>query len=163
MQLPSYFVRFEDVRLLTVEQFAEKLASTPKKVVGSVSIAELCAPVEYPNGLYFYYDEKNFLQYIGKASSRSFVERIPSHFDQRFDAWFNTLPRRLMQRQGFTEYLAAHARALEMQLVFLGIKSPGTKTINKLETLLRSYLQPALNAGKKGRFPADTLLSSFEA
>jgi hypothetical protein len=161
MQLPSYFIRFEDVRLLTAEQFAEKLASIPKKAVGSVSIAELCAPVEYPNGLYFYFDEDHVLQYIGKSSSRSFVERIPAHFDQRFDGWFNTLPKKLMEHQGFTEYLAAHARALEMQLVFLGMKS--RESINRLETMLRSCLQPALNAGKVGRFPKNTLLSSCEA
>jgi hypothetical protein len=160
MQLPPFFLAYEAVRTLSAEQFAEKLRSMPKKIVGSVTIAELCAPIEYPNGLYFYFNEDGVLQYIGKSSSRSFVERIPSHFDQRFDAWFNTLPKKLMERQGFTEYLAAHSRALEMNLAFLGMRSRGS--VSKLETILRSCLQPALNPGKAGRFPMTTPLSTSE-
>lgn len=160
MPIPSFFVEFDAVRSLSVAQFNKKLKSMPKKVVGEVTIAELCAPIEYPNGLYFYYDEDDFLQYVGKSSSRSFVERIPSHFDQRQDVWFNTLPRKLMERQGFTDYLAAHSRALEMRLVFLGMKSRAS--VNRLETILRCCLQPALNAGQANRFPMETLLSVSE-
>jgi len=45
----------------------------------------------YPgNGVYFFSD-KTKLIYVGKASSKSFTERIGGHFDPRSRAWFNSL------------------------------------------------------------------------
>jgi hypothetical protein len=50
----------------------------------------------YPGiGLYFFYDLDNRLQYVGKCTSRSFLERIPSHFDCRKHAQFATLVKKL--------------------------------------------------------------------
>lgn len=50
----------------------------------------------YPGiGLYFFYDLANRLQYVGKCTSRSFIERVPSHFDCRKHAQFATLVKRL--------------------------------------------------------------------
>ena len=161
MKQPEFFLRFEDVRTLSMEQFSARLKTMEKKEVGSLNVGELCAMTEYPNGLYFFFDEVDLLQYVGKSSSRSFIERVPSHFDPRHDAWFNTLPKKLMLHAGFSEYLAAHSRGLELRVVMLGIKVRGT--INTLETHLRSYLQPALNAARPGRVSADTLLAASEA
>ncbi|WMT45414.1 MAG: hypothetical protein RE469_04270 [Cuniculiplasma divulgatum] len=49
----------------------------------------------YPGiGLYFFYNMRNELQYVGKCTSRSFMERIPSHFDCRNHARFATIARR---------------------------------------------------------------------
>ena len=142
-------------------EFAKELRLMRKKEIGSVTIAELCAMTEYPNGLYFFFDEDDQLQYVDKSSSRSFIERVPSHFDPRHDGWFNTLPKKLMLHAGFNEYLAAHARGLELRVVMLGIKSRAT--VNTLETFLRSYLQPKLNAERAGRVSAETLLAESEA
>ena len=161
MTIPSYYIRYEDVRSLSLESFASTLQSTDKKEVGNVTIRELCTTFEYPIGLYFYFDEDENLKYVGKSSSRSFVERIPSHFDPRLEGWFNTLPKKLMKHDGFLEYAAAHSRSLEMKLILLGIKS--RPTVNTLEGMLRSYLQPTLNAGTKGRYSSTTLLSHSEA
>ena len=143
-----------------MEQFAIRLRSMSKKVIGDVTVAELCAMTDYPNGLYFFFDEDDLLQYVGKSSSRSFIERLPSHFDPRHDSWFNTLPKKLMLHAGFTEYLAAHSRGLELKVAILGINSRGT--VNALETNLRSYLQPALNAARAGRVSAGDLLAGSE-
>lgn len=50
----------------------------------------------YPGiGLYFFYGMDNKLKYVGKCTSRSFLERIPSHFDCRKHVWFSTLVKRL--------------------------------------------------------------------
>lgn len=50
----------------------------------------------YPGiGLYFFYDLNNRLQYVGKCTSRSFIERVPSHFDCRKHAQFATLVKRM--------------------------------------------------------------------
>jgi hypothetical protein len=50
----------------------------------------------YPGiGLYLFYDQNNVLQYVGKCTSRSFLERIPAHFDCRKHAAFATISKRL--------------------------------------------------------------------
>jgi hypothetical protein len=161
MAPPNYFLEYERVRGQSLADFARTLRAKPKKPVGQVTIAELCSVHEYPNGLYFFFDEDDVLKYVGKSSSRAFVERVPSHFDPRFEAWFNTLPKKLMQYDGFDEYLAAHSRALELRIVLLGVKE--RTTVNSLETRLRCHLQPSLNAGKVGRFAASSLLLECEA
>jgi len=61
-----------------------------------------------------------------------------------------------MKHDGFAEYPAAHSRSLEMKLIMLGIKRKDT--MNAREGILRSYLQPTLNPGKKERYWNVTLL-----
>ena len=49
------------------------------------------------NGLYIFYDAsgaKPVIRYVGKCTSRSFLERIPSHLESREECWFNTLTKR---------------------------------------------------------------------
>ena len=75
---------------------------------------------EFPNGLYIFFaaDGKS-PKYVGKSSSRSFIERIPSHFDQRLEAWLNTLPKRIIAREGFHKYDEALKEALTYHLVLV--------------------------------------------
>ena len=49
------------------------------------------------NGLYVFYDASGVtpvVRYVGKCTSRSFLERIPSHLESREECWFNTLTKR---------------------------------------------------------------------
>ena len=46
------------------------------------------------NGLYVFYRAEGVLpvvMYVGKCTSRSFLERIPAHLESREECWFNTL------------------------------------------------------------------------
>ncbi len=47
-----------------------------------------------PNGVYLFFEKEDSKEteclYVGKCSSRSFIERIPSHFDAREKAWFHS-------------------------------------------------------------------------
>jgi hypothetical protein len=92
----EYYLEFEKHKKMSLAEFAVVLRLCPKKSAGTVQLAELCYMAGYPNGLYLFFDNEEELWYIGKATSRSFIERVPSHFDQRHDAWFNTLPRKIM-------------------------------------------------------------------
>lgn len=88
------------------------------------------------------------LWYVGKCTSRSFIERIPSHFDQREEAWFSTVPKRIRSfAQKPISYAGAHAQALELNLVLIGIHQ--TSVAKRLETALRSYLKPKLNTANR--------------
>ena len=49
------------------------------------------------NGLYIFYRTDGVLpvvMYVGKCTSRSFLERVPSHLESREECWFNTLTTR---------------------------------------------------------------------
>jgi len=52
------------------------------------------------NGIYIFYRTEGILphvMYVGKCTSRSFLERIPSHLEAREECWFNTLTTRAMK------------------------------------------------------------------
>ncbi len=51
------------------------------------------------NGLYIFYRSEGVLpvvMYVGKCTSRSFLERIPAHLESREECWFNTLSNRAL-------------------------------------------------------------------
>jgi hypothetical protein len=161
MPYPPYFLRYEQQRNKTMQAFSSTLRKSPKKAAGRIELAELCSMTGYPNGLYFFFDSANTLKYVGKSSSRSFIERIPSHFDQRYEGWFNTLPKKIMQKEGIAHYHTALEQSLKMRLVLLGIN--GRETINKLESALRCFLQPSLNPGKLDHVEKSMQLCAYEA
>ena len=161
MTYPDYFVVFGEHHGKTLREFRELLDGMPKKAVGTVTIAELCSMSEYPNGLYLFYDEQNALWYVGKSTSRSFIERVPSHFDQREDAWFNTLPKRIMAIAEIGEYADAHRLSLSMRLVLIGIKNK--QSALKLETVLRGFMRPQLNGIARLDYTGDESLAEYEA
>ena len=106
MAHPNYFVEFDHYTGGSLAEFATALNNCPRKPVGTVQIAELCSMAEYPHGVYLFFDDQGKSWYVGKATSRSFVERVPSHFDQRQDTWFNTLPTLIMRVCKTSTYLA---------------------------------------------------------
>lgn len=161
MPHPDYFLAFEEHRASTVRAFADHLRAMPKKVAGTVQLSELCSMVDHPNGLYLFFDQDDELWYVGKATSRSFIERVPSHFDQRQDAWFNTLSARIMSRLSMETYADAHALGLSLRLVLIGIRAKATAT--RFEAALRAYMQPQLNALRGKRYTGEEILASYEA
>ena len=156
----DYFVSFDECKSETLDDFSTRLRGMPKKTVGSVTLAELCTIAEYPNGLYLFFDDVNELWYVGKSTSRSFIERIPSHFDPRQDAWFNTLPTKIMGVCSIGEYADAHALGLSLRLVLIGIKSK--ETAIRLESVLRNYMQPHVNKATNRQHQGTETLSSYE-
>ena len=156
---PSFFAALDDHREKTVGQLGNVLRLLPKKVVGAVQIAELCAVAEYPNGLYLLYGDDDELWYVGKSTSRSFVERIPAHFDQRPDAWFNTLPKAILNREPVTCFAEALQLALSLRIVLLGVRTPASAT--RLESALRSVLLPRLNAAARSKYAAEEMVEKY--
>ena len=159
MNRPDFFIAIEDHLDCTLRDFSRHLAQMPKKPVGTVTISELCSVSEYPNGLYFLFDEQGNLGYVGKSTSRSFVERIRSHFDQRPDAWFNTLPKKIVKVAQLAAYADGHAAGLRMGLVLVGVKDK-QRALN-LETALRGFMSPRFNPCRGSRFTGDERLSSI--
>ena len=160
MNSPDFFTALEDHRGLSLLQFEEQLRAMPKKVVGTVQLFELCAMADHPNGLYFFFDGDDKLWYVGKSTSRSFIERIPSHFDQREGAWFNTLPTRIRGVCSIDTYADAHALSLSLRLIIVGVRSK--ELAIRMERVFRAYMKPYLNTAKSRGDAGTELLSSYE-
>ncbi|MFZ1700142.1 MAG: hypothetical protein WBO10_09805 [Pyrinomonadaceae bacterium] len=151
----DYFIALDDFFDKKLGDLESAIERTPKKRVGSLTIDELCSVSAYPHGLYLLFGRENELCYIGKATSRSFIERIPSHFDPREEAWFNTLPRRVMRTQNISAYDAALEIGLSLQILLIGVQQPSVTP--ELEKVLRTFLLPKFNA-RKGEFSASALI-----
>lgn len=146
MSLPTFFLAYADYSQLTPASFKKVIEETPTKALSEITIGELCSMSDYPNGLYFIFcGEQRELQYVCKCTSRSFVERIPAHFDQREHAWFNTLPKKLM-RNG-QSYASALREALSFEAVLFGIHD--REAACKLERVFCYSYMPILNTLKK--------------
>jgi hypothetical protein len=152
MATTDFFLSYEAHSGASVEVFRRALENAPAKVVANVTIGELCAMSDHPNGLYFFFGGiPRVLQYVGKCTSRSFVERVPSHFDQREGAWFATLPTKLAANG--MSYPTALATALQFQCVLLGVRA--AQTTSRLERVFRHSYQPHLNT-PRNILPFDT-------
>jgi len=152
--LPPFFLTYDAHSEQTLDAFQATLQGAATKVLSDVTINDLCSMSEYPHGLYFFFDgNPRKLQYVGKCTARSFVERIPAHFDQREDAWFNTLPKKLAQT--CNTYGEALAKGL-----LLGIRDAGVAV--KLEKVFQHSYKPILNTPRNPRsFDANRSLAQL--
>jgi hypothetical protein len=136
------------VQRRTIESVSKELLEIAKPL-GEVTLSDLVASgPETSNGLYFFVDEGTF-QYIGKAGSRSFIERIPAHLDVRPEAWFGTLLQKLAAENGSPDDRVAQVpRALRLRVAMLAIDVDGVDLVSA-ETAFRRALAPALNPKRR--------------
>ena len=62
--------------------------------IGELKITDIFLPAESCTGIYFFLDENEQVVYVGKISSRSFLDRIAGHLDLRKSAFMNTILQR---------------------------------------------------------------------
>lgn len=118
--------------------------------IAEVTIPDLISPLpSASNGLYFFFDCATLL-YIGAARSRSLVERIPAHFDPRQSAWFNVLPKRLVERAGVPDLPRAVQMACTFRLAMI-LDDSGRNDVLDIETVLRHVFAPTLNGHRRRR------------
>jgi hypothetical protein len=123
--------------------------------VGALTLDELAEVNDYPNGAYVFYENlsNEVPFYVGRASSRSFLGRIPSHFEQREDYWMNALSKGLHKKRQLPSYADGVTAALGCYVTLIGVHLQGSaplslhrkKLINTLELVLQEALKPELN------------------
>jgi hypothetical protein len=70
--------------------------------VAELSVHQLIAVDPNLNhGLYVFKNQSDEI-YVGRCTSRSFVERIAAHFDNRYNAWMNTILKKLLSSKGIS-------------------------------------------------------------
>ena len=159
----TYLIAESDIAPMCLSDIGSFFESHAKKVVGQIELRELASLRDYPNGIYLFYKsggQRDELVYVGKATSRSFIERIPAHFDSREDAWMNSLPKHAMRSEKLGTYQDALALALSLKVLLLGVQ--GKSEGGRMEGVLRSFLAPRYNA-TRSRYTGAELLSDLLA
>ncbi len=110
------------------------------------------------NGIYIFYRTEGVLphvMYVGKCTSRSFLERIPSHLESREECWFNTLTNRAMTwndaintREAASDFCLAHLSVAIIPIDCGDRDREKTSRVGLLERRLRDpkALNPSWNS-----------------
>ncbi len=132
-----------------------ELEKAVKQKISELKISDL---VIYPGiGVYLFYNhiEKKWW-YIGRNTSRSFIERIPSHYDTRASGWMNALTKRTykfkfssqLEVDDYSDATKYCVDNLNLLLINFNcsetINLDTTKVIGKVERKLIKLLQPEL-------------------
>ena len=106
--LRKHLVSFETAKGLTWDGVLSYVKHEMAVPLSSLTLNDLAI---YPGiGLYFFYNMKGDLMYVGKCTSRSFLERVPSHFDCRKHAQFATVVKRLEADNSQTDDISEISR-----------------------------------------------------
>lgn len=88
----NYLINYCGIKDCFINQIKSKLDKINGLPLSECTISKLIfyndETILTGNGVYIFKEDKKYL-YVGKCSSKSFVERIPPHFDIRNTGWFN--------------------------------------------------------------------------
>lgn len=171
MTTDNYLIEFDNIKNMSIKDFLEMLAS-----VGGVSITEgglkstdgklkniygknlnelklmdlayhNSQPILPGHGIYIFREGIKVV-YVGKATAKSFIERIPAHIDPRIACWFNRLLELVCIKTLNLDWseensLQASQHAFsKLNLVLINFKNPNKVEIERFERLLRASAQP---------------------
>ncbi len=118
-----------------------------RKRVDQLGLRDLTL-INVSNGVYIFW-KNGTCMYVGKCSSRHFVERIAVHFDDREEGWFNSMAKKLYKINGVKDFKETIKECLAYDLSLIGVREPDQERrkaiIGKLETICRYWFKPELN------------------
>jgi hypothetical protein len=105
-----------------------------------IKVSELCIHQlisKDPNlnhGIYVFKNQSDGI-YVGRSTSRSFVERIAAHFDNRDNAWMNTILKKVSNLKGISiqESYTYFLNSFELVLIPFNTNLIEKTRINALE------------------------------
>ena len=153
----QHLINFTEIQNLSIEELINKLSQTDGIRLQDMKLKDFifynddritsgCGVYIFKNGTDFYY--------VGDCSSRSFIERIPCHFDTRPEAWMNTLVKHYTKRTNNlpidNQNLGDSATHIlnNFSVILINFEERNPEKISKLERLLLSILNP-INKLKK--------------
>lgn len=152
---------WSDCQDVTLQEVAARLGAAAK-IFRTVTIEELVAPsADASTGLYFFRDDAGRWMYVGKASRRAIIERVPAHVDIRPGAWFNTLMKKLGEHaEGKRVPSLVLNDALNLRLALLFADLP--VDLGGAENAFIRLLQPVLNTPRNAKpIDASTMMRAF--
>jgi hypothetical protein len=155
-------IYFNDIKNLRLKDIPPQIAEHDKLRIGDLKVLDLVRngdeAEECQHGIYLFFDDENRCLYVGKNSSQQFIERIPAHFAQSDNSWFNHFIKYFKRSRDIQSYSDATIAAESCKLALILIPE-GKKVIAKIESILRSIMTPQFNSIKKRFDEEQTLLS----
>ena len=114
-----------------------KVKALPGVKIRDLKLTDLVLPANQCNGIYFFVSPNDSVVYVGKASSRCFVERLGGHFDLRAGNWFSSFLRAyarivngVVGDLSSEDYEKSHNDILDYKLKILAIDIPANQTLS---------------------------------
>lgn len=101
-------------------------------------------PLKIVHGVYLFFSTQKKCLYVGKSSSRQFIERIPCHLALGDHAWFNQLLK--FSKNEFKSYVKAIEATKKFTLLMISVKDK--KKVKNIEKLLKLIIEPKYNSYK---------------
>ncbi|MEO1669224.1 MAG: hypothetical protein AAFR77_00345, partial [Cyanobacteria bacterium J06631_2] len=147
----KFIIFAEDLYDLTPNEILSVFQNVSKKSLAELRLFDLALfneePLTSAGGVYLFFSLDNACLYVGKATSRSFISRIPAHFDPRSDSWFATFPNKVLKMKLAKDYASAliFCRDCSVLLVKFNSDRDCKSYAGIMETYLRDILRPKLN------------------
>ena len=114
-----------------------KVKALPGVKIRDLKLTDLVLPANQCNGIYFFVNPNGDVVYVGKASSRCFVERLGGHFDLRAENWFSSFLRAharivngVVGDLSSEDYEKSYNDILDYRLKILAIDLPANQTLS---------------------------------
>jgi hypothetical protein len=154
LKIPYICADFDD-DVIDLNKLLNEVNITPGKKVKEVLLSDfiLTEPKSYElnHGVYIFKEDEQ-IKYIGKASSRPFIERVPAHLDVRVNGWMNTLLKYLCTQKNPTDYYKEAKEVLENhQLILIVFRKDYSGLKEKISTVERFLIDNTNCLNKKKR------------
>lgn len=115
--------------------------------VSDLRVQQLISPDPNLNhGIYIFKNDSKEI-YVGKCTSRSFVERISAHFDNRDGAWLNTILKKISKSNNITIQEAYFYFLKYFQLILIPVNTE-IFTKPEINTLEKELIREISNLNK---------------
>ena len=142
--------KIKETRVKDLQDTIFKLKSTKISDLKVVDLA-FCSnqPRVSGHGVYIFTNNKQKVIYVGKTTSRSFVERIPAHFSST--GWFGTLWKLMVEnnKDKSTQEIVKIIAATNFVGIEFGSTVESKVMAQNLEKLLQGHLDPIFNKVRK--------------
>lgn len=154
--LPYIRVQFNNDSEVKFHSLLEAVHRTSGKKMKDVLLGDfiLNKPDGYDlnHGVYIFKDSSSNIMYIGKASSRPFIERIPAHLDTRARGWFNNMLKIISTETSPSDYLKESLDVLEnYELLLVLFSKEETNLKEKISQTERFLIDNTACLNKKKR------------
>ena len=160
----EYLYNFEDIENLKVDEFKNLLITNSGIAFSKMTLNNFIffndEVIDSGRGVYIIKKGAEIF-YVGDCTSRSFIERIPSHFDTKKEAWMNTAVKHYARcKFGWDKHssnnVALSNSAAEIisdySLIIINFIKWDAIKISSLEKLLLNILNP-INQPKRLNLP----------
>ena len=140
---------YDICRQLTVAELKIEIDHAPKMKLENLRVFDLIMengiPTNQNHGVYLFFSKDNQCLYVGKNSSNTFVERIPSHFALDERSWMNYFLKHFKKAHKIESIPETATRVTQCNLLLLSVDERDIEWIDALEKAMRIVMRPLFN------------------